>query len=223
MITPPRIALIHATRVSIEPIETAFKNLWPEAETVTLLEEGLSQDRALGRQSLEALNDRILHLARYAESMGPDGILFTCSAFGRGIENAAADSDIPVLKPNEAMFEAAFDHGTDIAMIYTFAPAAAGMEREFVQEAAQRRPDATIRSIYAEGAMDALRAGDTGMHDHLVAQAVQSIGRADAILLAQFSMARAADEVRALTDVPVLTSPEAAIRKMQKTLANSAT
>lgn len=219
MSSKPRIALIHATRVAVEPIETAAKELWPDADTITILEEGLSADRASGAATLDELNARIVRLARYAEDMKPDGILYTCSAFGRGIEKAAATSSIPVLKPNEAMFEAAFAKGDDIAMIYTFEPAVKGMEDEFAEEATSRKSSAKIRSVFAEGALDALKAGDGRTHDRLIAEAARTIGKADAILLAHFSMARAANEVRTVTDVPVLTSPEAAIHKLQAALS----
>lgn len=219
MAQTPRIALIHATRVAVEPIETAAKALWPGAETITILEEGLAADRASGAASMDALNARIVHLARYAEGLNPDAILYTCSAFGRGIEEAAATSHLPVLKPNEAMFEAAFDMGNDIAMIYTFAPAAKGMEDEFAEEAARRGSPAKIRSVYAECALDALKAGDADTHDRLIADAATGLSDADAILLAHFSMARAAPAVRDVTKVPVLTSPEAAIKKLQTALS----
>ncbi|MEO0498451.1 MAG: hypothetical protein AAF141_13970 [Pseudomonadota bacterium] len=45
MTQPPRIALIHATRIAITPIEGAAGRLWPEADTITMLEESLSVDR----------------------------------------------------------------------------------------------------------------------------------------------------------------------------------
>ncbi len=62
-------------------------------------------------------------------------MLFTCSAFGPAIAQAASLIDIPVLKPNEAMFEAALQRGDNIAMIATFKPALSTMEAEFAEEA----------------------------------------------------------------------------------------
>ncbi|MFY0595253.1 MAG: hypothetical protein JXQ85_02370 [Cognatishimia sp.] len=218
MSSHPRIALIHATRISVDPIETAISEQWPDAETVCILEEGLSADRASGRATLDELNARIVRLARYAEDMGPDGILYTCSAFGRGIEEAAATSDIPVLKPNEAMFEAAFEEGDDIVMLYTFKPAVESMEVEFREEAERRDSSAKMRSVHVAGAREALLAGDGETHNRLVAEAAKALGKVDAILLAHFSMAPAAAVVRSMTDVPVLSSPEAAIKKLQSAL-----
>ncbi|WP_299860703.1 aspartate/glutamate racemase family protein [uncultured Roseobacter sp.] len=212
----PRIALIHATRVAIDPIEEAARRLWPEAETMTLLEEGLSMDRQKSDDLTLALWDRIIGLAKYAEGAGSDGVLFTCSAFGKAIEDAAESSSIPVMKPNEAMFDAALAHGDRVAMITTFAPAAAGMESEFRDAAAQRGVTAQIIPYFCPGALEAKRAGDDATHDQLIAELASRITEADVIMLGQFSMAGAAEDVRKATGIPILTSPEAAILEIRR-------
>ncbi len=222
MSTNNRIALIHATRVAMEPIESAAKNLWPEADLFSILEEALSADRASERVPPAQLHDRIVEIARYAEKLNPDGILYTCSAFGEGIERAAATSHLPVLKPNEAMFDHALSHGDNLVMIYTFTPSVAGMEKEFYQETAKRQSNATIRSVYAEGAREALDNGDIDTHNSIVANTAKTIDHADAILLAHFSTATAASLTRAATTIPVLTSPESAISKMKQLVSDSA-
>jgi len=216
-----RIALIHATRVAIDPIESAAKNLWPEAELVSILEEALSMDSAAGTVPAEELHNRIVDLARYAERLKPDGILYTCSAFGKGIEQASRTSHLPVLKPNEAMFDAAFGYGNSIAMIYTFPPSVKAMEKEFSDAAKQINYKATLRSIVAEGALASLKSGDAESHNKIIADTAAHID-ADVILLAQFSMAIAASAVRDATDVPVLTSPESAIDKMKNCVLGNA-
>ena len=216
MTRQPRIALIHATRVAIDPIETAAKALWPEAETISILEEGLSVDRQKSQDLSDDLFNRITDLARYAQTVKADGVLFTCSAFGAAIDQANAEAAIPVMKPNEAMFDAAFSHGNRVAMIYTFPPAAAGMEEEFRQAAKERASPAEITSYFCDGALEAKRAGDDALHNRLIAQTAGSIDGADVILLAQFSMADAADDVRKATSVPVLTSPEAALTEIKR-------
>ncbi|WP_298260437.1 aspartate/glutamate racemase family protein [uncultured Litoreibacter sp.] len=216
MKTHPRIALIHATRVAIDPIEAAAKALWPEAETITILEEGLSTDRAKSEKLSDDMSRRIIDLSHYAADVKSDGILYTCSAFGAAIEQANDELSIPVMKPNEAMFDAAFDHGDRIAMIYTFQPAAQGMEEEFSEAAKSKGSGAQITSYFCEGALEAKRAGDDATHDRLIAQTAATIRDADAIMLAQFSMAGAAEAVRNEVDIPVLTSPEAAIAEIRR-------
>lgn len=214
----PRIVLIHATRVAMAPIETAFTESWPEAETLSILEEGLSIDLAKGRATREALDARIGALADYAMGLRPDAMLFTCSSFGRGIEHAARRLPIPVLKPNEAMFAQALGAGRRIAMLYSFAPAAEGMEDEFREAAALTGAKASIHSVHVPGALDALGSGDTATHDRLVAEAAAGIEGADAVMLAHFSMSRAAAMARVATPLPVLTSPETAIAALKARL-----
>ena len=103
-----RIALIHALKHSVAPIEEAFSRLWPEAQLANLLDDSLSADLAREGALTPAMTQRFLDLSRYAVRCGADGILFTCSAFGPCIDVCAAElAPIPVLKPNEAMIEEA--------------------------------------------------------------------------------------------------------------------
>lgn len=215
MTPSPRIALIHATAIAMNPIKVAFEKSWPEAETVNILEDSLSPDRARDGFITEAMAGRILALTRYARSIGSDAVLFTCSSFGSAIEEAARVSDVPVLKPNEAMFEAAIRRGGKTAMLYTFPPAREGMEIEFREEAARVDPSAEIVSFFVEGAIEAVRAGDDQTHNRLVAEAAGKLKDFDAITLAHFSTSRALDAVQAATNIPVLTSPDAAVTKLR--------
>jgi aspartate/glutamate racemase len=215
----PRIALIHATPVAIEPIKEALAVAWPEAEAINILEDSLSPDLAAAGELTEGLTERIVDLALYARKIGSDGILYTCSSFGPAIEKVAGLMDIPVLKPNEAMFEAAIRRGGRTAMIATFKPAQASMEVEFKDEAQRLSPEATITTFVVEPAMTALRAGDAETHNRLVAEKARDLADYDAIVLAHFSTSRAAAAVRSVTDIPVLTSPDAAVAKLKRLVA----
>ena len=215
-----RIALIHATTLAMDPIRAAFAQGWPGAELMNLLDDALTPDRARSPDLGPDIRRRIAELAHYAHRAGADAILFTCSAFGEAIEDVAQQLPIPVLKPNEAMFEAAVQEGSSIGMLATFAPAIPGMEAEFEADAKRLNPAARLRTIAAPDAMTALRGGDRQEHDRLVAAHVRDLGRVDAIILAQFSMAPAAAAVRRVTDAPVFTSPDAAVSKLKSILAN---
>ena len=50
--TAPRIALIHALPDSVEPANTAFAELWPEAFRFNLLDDSLARDLAAADGSL---------------------------------------------------------------------------------------------------------------------------------------------------------------------------
>jgi hypothetical protein len=210
-----RIALIHAVTVAVAPVEEAFRQLWPEAECANILDDSLSLDRERDGVLTEAMKRRICALAEYGAATGAAGALFTCSAFGEAIEAAAARLPIPVLKPNEAMFGAALEAGRRIGMLATFAPSVGSMEEEFRAMAEARGKRATIETYCVPGAMAALRAGDGGEHDRLIAEAAPRFADCDAVLLAHFSTSRAAAQVETVLDRPVLTSPGSAVAKLK--------
>jgi Asp/Glu/hydantoin racemase len=211
----PRIVLVHAVRVAMQPIEDAFRADWPGAERVNLLDDSLSVDRAAATELQPAMFARFKALTDYAEAIGATGLLFTCSAFGPAIEAARTGRAFPVLKPNEAMFADALARGAHIGMLATFAPSVAPMEEEFREMAERRRPEATIRSVFVPDAMDALNAGDGERHDRLIAARAPELAGCDVVLLAQFSTARAAPAVAKALNLPVLTSPQSAVAQLK--------
>lgn len=219
MTATPRIVLLHATPVAMEPIRLAFTQRWPTAETVNLLDDSLSVDRAREPELTEAMIERFVAFGRYAHRSGADGILITCSAFGPAIDRLIAELPIPVLKPNEAMFRAAIGRGGEIGMLATFAPAVVTMNEEFTEFVRQAGTAAQLTTIVVDDAMVRLRSGDAAAHNRLVAARAPELNNVDAIMLAHFSTSRAADAVRAAVDVPVLTAPEAAVDLMKQLVA----
>ena len=70
--------------------------------------------------------------------------------------------------------------------------------------------------------MQALRGGDVATHDRLLAERAGELSACDAVMLAQFSTSRAAAEVRAKIEVPVLTAPDSAVLELRRILAGEA-
>lgn len=198
-----RIVLIHAVTVAVEPVASAFETHWPEAEVVNLLEDSLSRDRAAQAELSPSMYARFEALTRYAVAIGANGILFTCSAFGEAIEAAREGVDLPVLKPNEAMFEASLRAGKKLGMLATFEPSVASMEQEFLQAARDAGSDASLQTICIADAMSALKSGDTATHNALLAEVAPAFAEFDAVLLAQFSTSRARDAVSDVLQCPV--------------------
>lgn len=216
--TARRVALIHATPVAIEPIATAFKSFWPEAVTTNLLEDSLSLDLAAQGDLNAAMHQRFCELTSYSVRTGADAVLFTCSAFGPCIETARRIVEVPVLKPNEAMIEAALALGNRLALVATFEPSLPAMKAELEDAARQagRKIELSIHAVPA--ALKALQAGDGAGHDELIAQTAKSIGPVDAVILAQFSMARAEAAVARRVESRILTSPRSAVERLKSTL-----
>jgi hypothetical protein len=212
-----RIALIHALVHSIAPINDAFERDWPAARRMNLLDDSLSADLADSPIGLDdRMTARFLALAGYAIDTGAQGILFTCSAFGPCIDAVKAKwPHVPVLKPNEAMIEEAAAGAGSIGLVASFPPTLVSMPAEFP-------PHIEVKPMLALGALEALNRGDAALHDRLVADAAARLAdRVDAIALAQFSLARAAPLVRERTSLPVLTTPDSAVRALRKRIEHS--
>ncbi len=214
----PRIALIHATPLAIEPIVAAFGRLWPEARTTNLLDDSLSADLAADGRLTDQMIERFLTLARYVHGSGADAILFTCSAFGPAIEATAAAMPIPVLKPNEAMLDEALAAGTRVGLIATFAPSIPALKAELEQMAGSRKQTVTVATRTLPEALAALQRGDADTHDRLIAIAAAELQPCDAVVLGQFSMASAARLIPAQAGCRVLTSPDSAVMRLKETL-----
>jgi Asp/Glu/hydantoin racemase len=208
-----RIALIHALKHSIVPIEASFARLWPDAKLMNLLDDSLSSDLARDGKLSDAMTERFLKIGRYVTSTGSDAILFTCSAFGPCIEAVAREhAPMPVLKPNEAMIEQAVKQGGKIGLLSTFPPTLASMPREFPSSV-------EVVPKLAEGAMAALDRGDRAEHDRIVVDASKDLRGCDVVALAQYSMAPAAAMVAEATGRPVLTTPDSAVAKLKDALS----
>jgi Asp/Glu/hydantoin racemase len=214
-----RIALVHATSAAVDPIREAFAEAWPEPDLVNLLDDSLSRDRARTPELTAGMFRRFETLGTYAVSLAADAILFTCSAFGPAIERVARSVEIPVLKPNEAMFSEAIAVGGRVGMLATFEPSIGSMSEEFDEQARRAGASTSLKAVMVPGAMAALLAGGREEHDALIAKAAAELTGCDAIMLAQFSMAPAASRLRGQIRVPVLTSPASAVAALKHRLA----
>jgi hypothetical protein len=226
-----RVMLVHAVAEAVIPIHDAFATGWPEARIHDLLDTSLSLDLAadggvLGTRMVE----RFRVLGHYAAGAGPEGrisdaVLFTCSAFGPAIDAVRREIAIPVLKPNEAAFEQALEAGTRsrhprIGLLVTFAPSLPALSAELGAMARARGLTPTIVGAVAAGGMEALRAGRPAEHDALLVKAAATLPEVDAIVIGQFSAARAAPAVAATRRELVLTTPESAVEKLRAVLTS---
>lgn len=218
-----RIAIIHALEESVIPARAALARNWPDAFAFDLLDTALAIDLADAGGKLDGgMMERFSTLARYAaasEGRGGRvcGMLFTCSAFGPAIERVKAEIRVPVLRPNESAFREALRRGNRIALVVTFAPSGKSLETELRQMAEAAGQRVSIETLFVEHALEALKEGDAQGHDRLVAAAASKLGPQDAVILGQFSLARAADPVRAMGwGDRVITTPDAAIKELHQ-------
>ncbi|MFK4070226.1 aspartate/glutamate racemase family protein [Streptomyces sp. NPDC029674] len=173
-------------------------------------EELLARARRAGPDAVAAgVRDA---LVRAAEGGGAEGgvaaVLCTCSTIGGVAEAVGAEAGVPVVRVDRPMAAAAVAAGSRIVVLATVA-STVGPTSALVEEEARRvGRDVSVRAEVVDGAWARFEAGDSEGYAEGVARAVRGVRDADAIVLAQASMAaaeRLVPEVRAR--VPVLSSP----------------
>jgi len=215
----PRVMLIHALPVSIPPVSEAFERLWPEADTVNVMDDSLAGDLAAAGKLYPEMTNRFLALSHYGANTGADAILFTCSAFGPCIEACQAElAPLPILKPNEGLINRCAEIGgadARVGLFATFKQTLETMPHEFYEA----QPDFCLETSFAEAALDALLAGDHDQHDQIAAKvAANDLSDCDVIALAQFSLSSAAQLISEATGKPTLTTPDTAVELLKQLL-----
>jgi hypothetical protein len=193
---------------------------------MNVLDDCLSKDLARDGGMTPAMMERVLEIASYAKGCGAQAIQFTCSAFGPAIDEASKKVGLPVLKPNEAMFDEALAicaerKNARVGLLTTFEPATASMSEEWAEATANLKVKPEFLTACAKGALEALNAGDASLHDQLVLARAKTLADCDVIMLGQFSMARSQSMVAEVIGKTVLSSPDSAVLKLKKMLQPS--
>ena len=113
------------------------------------------------------------------------------------------------------MYDELLDNGGRIALLATFAPTIPSMMTEIAAHSGTKSASLRVDTHLVEGALDALQNNRPDEHNRLIADAARSFANHDAIALAQFSMAPARALAEAHIKIPLLTTPDTAIRKLR--------
>jgi hypothetical protein len=215
----PRIYLVHAADVSIPPVVASFRANWPEAKVINLLDDSLMTDLAEDGKLTDAMVERFVDIGHYCVKAHANAILFCCSAFGPAIEEVRRQIKIPVLKPNEAMYEELVAKDRTVSLLATFQPSLPSMLAEIAAHAKDRGTKVNVEPHLVDGALQALVDLEPEEHNRLIAEAAAKQEACDVIALAQFSMAPAKVLAAQLTSKPILTTPDSAVAKLKVLLA----
>lgn len=214
----PKLYLIHAADVSIPPVVASFRANWPEAKVVNLLEDALMTDLADEGKLTDAMIGRFVHIGHYCVKASADAILFCCSAFGPAIEEVRRQVSIPVLKPNEAMYEQLVAKDGTVSLLATFQPSLPSMVAEIAACAKDKGTKVNVEPNLVDGALQALLDLRPDEHNRLIAEAAAKQEACDVIALAQFSMAPAKRLAATRTVKPIFTTPDSAVAKLKALL-----
>lgn len=198
--TAPGLTLLHTSSAHVPVFDALRDRNHPGAVLRHLVvPELLERARAEGPQAVAPAVLEVLAAA----VRGP--VLVTCSTIGAVAEALAPALGSPVLRVDRPMAAAAVRTGARIAVLATVESTFAPTAELLAEEAGGRQP--AISAHLVDGAWERFAAGDSAGHLARVAAVADAFAHADAdvIVLAQVSMAGAADLVT--TRIPVLSSP----------------
>jgi hypothetical protein len=216
-----RIFVIHPLSPSIRPMTEAFARLWPEAHKFDLLDESLYPELDDKGTITPTIIQRLQLLFAYASTARADGMIFAGSTFGPAVDQARVGIDVPVLKPDEAMGEAAVSIGRRIAVVTTSKRALPVISGGIEAAAKDAGKPVIISTHHVPDAHHAMAAGRPEEHHRLIAGFASRITDCDVLVLGQISMAPAAVLIPPCAGRTVMTTPDSAVQKMRRCWADA--
>ncbi len=169
--------------------------------------------------------------ARYAKDLVAlyplDAMLISCSTMNRSaaaVRKAVAGSGVPAIQIDEAMMEAALEHGGRILVVATHGPTVKSTQDLLRETAEQMGKEVSFTGVTVESAFDLLGEGDIVGHNEIIAEAIRETQQKesiDSVVLAQLSMT--VFKLSYPNDVesfgcPVFTSGETGFQKVKSIL-----
>jgi hypothetical protein len=204
------VGFLHTSPVHLAVFEELVAEIEPDARSATVVDEGLLAAARL--DGPEAVGVVAGVAARIDElvARGAGPIVCTCSTIGGIAELIGAERGLDVVRVDRAMAERAVELGGRVVVLATLESTLEPTTRLLADVATLRRRPIDVHARVVEGAWDRFEADDHDGYIGLVADAITGADdEADVIVLAQASMAGAADRVA--TRAPVLSSPRLAV------------
>ncbi|WP_372503255.1 aspartate/glutamate racemase family protein [Streptomyces rhizoryzae] len=202
------LALLHTSPVHVPVFDTLRDQEAPGLPLHHLVRpELLARARELGPARVA---EEVAGALGEAVRAGARAALCTCSTLGPVAEAAGPALGLPVLRVDRPMAAAAVAAGPRIAVLAAVESTLAPTEELIAEEAHRAGRRAEVRTVLVPGAWERFQAGDQEGYLAAVAGAARRLrtaGGVDALVLAQASMAPAAELLGDGAGAPVLTSP----------------
>lgn len=218
------LGLIH-TVVNLVPVFADLTQRYlPDWSVFNIVDESLLKNTIRSGELQKVTMRRLAGHVWSAVDAGADAVMVTCSSVGPAVDATAPFCPVKLFRVDEAMADEAIDLGARIGVLATLRTTL-GPTRDLVERrAARRAKPVSLSHSVCEGAFEALQRGDRERHDGLVKAELLKIAKSvDVVVLAQASMARVAEGLpRGELSVPVLSSPELAVKRLSRDLGAAA-
>lgn len=208
------LAFIHTGQVLIPMFAQLAKDNLPGIDVFHMLDESLIRNTIAAGKLTKTTIHRVTLMIESARQAGASAVMVTCSSIGEAAEIARQQFDLPILRVDEAMAEAAVKMGSRIGVAATVRTTLEPTIALIRRTAAQAGREVETIPRLSDGAFECLIAGDAPRHDRMLAATLAELrNEVDVIVLAQASMARVAAQFDGQGAPPMISSPELAIRR----------
>lgn len=202
------IAAIYTGAALVKPLSDLLKEILGDCKIMNILDDSMIADIIASGEMTASVKRRLYGYYEIAVASGAELILNTCSSIGDAVYGAREFLPVPIVRIDEPMVIRAIESGSSIGVLATLPTTLDPTLRLINRVADERGVRVSAVSALADGAFQALTAGDGNRHDELVAEAAKKVSdTVDVIVLAQGSMARMEGPLATLTGKTVLSSP----------------
>jgi len=215
------LALIHTSPALTPMFKSLCAKYLPDTTIFHMVDESLIADTVREGRLRRVTVRRLISLIESAEQAGADVVMVTCSSVGPAASMAKQLFDIPVIRVDEAMAEAAVRMGRRIGVMATLSTTLGPTVALLREKAVEANIEIEVYEALCNGALDAALNGDSATHDRILSEALKHhMQHVDVVVLAQASMARVVKALPAGTlSAPVLSSPELAVKSARAVLS----
>src|SRR5438270_5943378 len=169
------LAFDHTSHVLIPMFTQLAKEHLSGLGTFHMADESLIKNTIAAGGLTKSTIRRLIAMIGSAHEGGADAVMVTCSSVGPAIAVARSQFDFPVLRIDESMAEAAVKSGRRIGVAATLRTTLDPTIALIQETADLERRTIDIVPALAEGAFEAVLAGDTARHDSLLTASLERL------------------------------------------------
>ena len=205
------LLFLHTAAVHVQTFDALLRELSPQTRARHLVREDLLEAARSQGADAPPVKQAVLEAIQAMDPARGRVVLCTCSTIGGAAERAGVESGVQVQRVDRAMAERAVAAGPNIVVAAVLESTLDPTESLIRESASRSGMDCSLTRLLIGDAWPLFQRGEFDAYLQHIAGALRTVGDCDVIVLAQASMAGAAD-LCADMDIPVLASPRPGLK-----------
>ena len=217
----PRVALVSSTRAVFASMEAAFREVFPEAQILHLLDETLIEDFRREAGLSPHSRRKALQMTLTAQEAGVDGILVTCSTLSPSVDDFRPFLKIPIVKIDEPVIEEVVQNADTVGLLATAETVLKSVEPLVLKKAREVGRKISVRPFIKGDVWPLLQKDPAAFYRAVAGAATAAAKECQAVILTQVSIAPGREFVEEKLRPRIYTSPAYAVQAIRKILSTA--